>query len=55
MKKYRVYITQVWTYGTFVEAENRRQAEELAGEIACDLMPNDMDFGDDYVEVEEVK
>ena len=55
MRKYKVAITQVWTFSTEVSARNREEADIMAGEIAGDLMPEDMMFGDDYVEVWEVK
>ena len=54
MSKYKVYISQVWTYKTEEEAESRREADELATEIASDMTPmnSHMTFGDSYVEVE---
>ena len=67
--KYKVYISQVWTYSTFIEAKNREEADNIAGEIAQEITPNynnvyfengrrmtrHMVFVDEYVEVEPVK
>ena len=55
MKRYRVAISQVWTYDAEIEAENRQMADEIAGEMATEISPEVMTFGDDYVEVWEVK
>ena len=55
--RYKVYISQVWTYTTEVEADSRADADALAGDIANNMTPMDspMKFGDEYVEVEMVK
>lgn len=55
--KYRIYITQTWSFTDVIEAESLDDAMEKAGEIAADIDPitGDMTFGDDYVEVEEVR
>ena len=55
--KYRIYITQTWSFTDVIEAGSLDDAMEKAGEIAVDIDPitGDMTFGDDYVEVEEVR
>ena len=55
--RYKVYISQVWTYTTEVEAETRAEADEKAERVAADMTPANsyMQFGDQYVEVEAIK
>lgn len=59
--RYKVYISQVWTYSTEIEADSREEADSIAGEIANDVTPKcnnplrRMTFGDEYVEVKPVK
>lgn len=55
--KYKVYISQVWTFTTEIDAPNKETAEEIAGDIAVEIDPMKgiMTFGQEYVEVEEVK
>lgn len=55
--KYKVYISQVWTYTAEVEADSRADADEQAERIAADMTPanSPMRYGDTYVEVEEIK
>lgn len=55
--KYKVYISQVWTYTTEIEADSKEQAQDIAGYIAEDVSPqnDNMRFGEERVEVEEMK
>jgi len=55
--RYKVYISQVWTYTTEVEAETRAEADDKAEKVAADMTPANsyMQFGDQYVEVEAIK
>lgn len=60
--RYKVYISQVWTYSTEIEADSREEADAIAGEIANEVTPKNtsnplrrMAFGDQYVEVEPIK
>ena len=53
--KYRIYITQTWTHSDIIEASSVDEAYEIAGNISCDIDPKDMCYGDDYIEVEEVR
>lgn len=55
MAKYRVYITQTWTYADVVDAKSIDQAYEIADGISQDITFDEMDFGDDHIEVEEVR
>lgn len=57
--KYKVYISQVYSYTTEIEADSRAEADAIAGEIASEVTPSSiirrMTFGDEYVEVEPIK
>ena len=59
--RYKVYVSQVWSYSTVIEADSREEADGIAGEIAQDISPKcnnplrRMTFGDEYVEVEPIK
>lgn len=57
--KYKVNISQVWEYSTVIEADSRKEADDIAGEIAADVSPTDnirhMSFKDEYVEVKPMK
>lgn len=55
--KYKVYISQVWTYTTEIEADSKEQAQDIAEYIAEDVSPqnDNMRFGEERVEVEEMK
>lgn len=56
-KKYKVYISEVWTYTTTIEAGSRAEADAEAERIADGMTPanSPMEYGDTYVEVEEIK
>ena len=59
--RYKVYISQVWSYSTEIEADSREEADAIAGEIASDISHKTnnplrrMKFGDEYIEVEPIK
>lgn len=55
--KYKVYISQVWSYTKVIEAGSRAEADEEAERIADGMTPanSPMQYGDTYVEVEEIK
>ena len=55
--KYKVYISQVWTYTKIIEAGSRAEADAEAERIAADMTPanSPMQYGDTYVEVEVIK
>ena len=57
--RYKVYISQVWSYSTEIEADSREEADSIAGKIAEEVVPSSiirqMTFGDEYVEVEPIK
>ena len=55
--KYKVYISQVWSYTKVIEADSRAEADEEAERIAADMTPanSPMAYGDTYVEVEVIK
>ena len=57
MMKYKVYISQVWTYTKEIEAGSRAEADAEAERIAADMTPanSPMQYGDTYVEVEVIK
>lgn len=50
--KYKVYISEVWTYSTVIDAESQDEAEVIASDISMDLGIDDMSFCDGTVEVE---
>ena len=54
--RFKVYISQVWTYTKEIEADNKEMADEIAGDIAAqiDPMKGIMRFGEDYVDVEPI-
>lgn len=53
----KVYISQVWTYTTEIEAESQEQAQGIAEYIAEDVSPqnDNMRFKSERIEVKEVK
>lgn len=55
--RYKVYISQVWTHTTEIEADGRAEADKEAERIADGMTPanSPMTYGDTYVEVEEIK
>jgi hypothetical protein len=55
--KYRVYISQVWSFTKEIEADSRAEADEEAERIAEGMTPanSPMQYGDTYVEVEAIK
>lgn len=55
--KYRVYISQVWSYTAEIEAGSRAEADEEAERIADGMTPanSPMNYGNTYVEVEAIK
>ena len=55
--KYKVYISQVWSYTKEIEATSRAEADILAERIAENITPANgpMTYGDTYVEVEKIK
>lgn len=55
--KYRVYISQVWSYTKEIEVGSRAEADEEAERIAEGMTPanSPMNYGDTYVEVEVIK
>ena len=55
--KYKVYISQVWSYTKEIDANSRTEADEVAERIADGMTPanSPMQYGDTYVEVEEIK
>ena len=55
--KYKVYISQVWSFTKEIEADNWAEADEEAERIADGTTPanSPMNYGDTYVEVEAIK
>lgn len=57
--KFKMYMTQTWTYTTEIEASCKEEAYEIAGDIATEISPReddvDMRFGEEYIEIEEMK
>lgn len=53
--KYKIYISEVLTYTSWIEADSRAEADKEAERIAEELTPSEMEYGDTYVEVEAIK
>ena len=52
--RYRVYISEVRSFTTEIDANSKAEADEIAENISMELSPTGMRFGDRYVEVERI-